>query len=72
MIKSVLELDFLDGTDKRFKLSVAEPKEDLEELQIASAMDTILEKNIFVSNNTDLVKSVGARVITTTVETIEF
>lgn len=72
MIKTVLELDFLDGVDKKFKLSVADPKEDLEELQISSAMDTILEKNIFISNNTDLVKSVAARIIKTTVETMEF
>lgn len=72
MIKTVLELDFLDGVDKKFKLSVADPKEDLEELQISSAMHTILEKNIFISNNTDLVKSVEARIIKTTVETMEF
>lgn len=72
MIKTVLELDFLDGVDKKFKLSVQEPKEDLEEMQVAAAMAEILEKNIFISNNADLVKSVGARVITTTVETMEF
>ena len=72
MIKTVLELDFLDGVDKKFKLSVQEPREDLEEMQVAAAMAEILEKNIFISNNADLVKSVGARVITTTVETMEF
>ena len=72
MIKTVLELDFLDGADKKFKLSVTDPKEDLEEMQVEAAMAEILEKNIFISNNSDLVKSVGARVITTTVETMEF
>ena len=72
MIKTVLELDFLDGVDKKFKLSVNDPKEDLEEMQVEAAMAEILEKNIFISNNGDLVKSVGARVITTTVESMEF
>lgn len=72
MIKTSLELDFLDAADKKFKLSLLDPKEDLEEIEIESAMDTILEKNIFLSNNTDLVKSVGARIIKTTVNIIEF
>lgn len=72
MIKTVLELDFLDGVDKKFKLSVTDPKTDLEEIQVEAAMAEILEKNIFISNNSDLVKSVGARVITTTVENMEF
>lgn len=72
MIKTVLELDFLDGVDKKFKLSVTDPKTDLEEMQVEAAMAEILEKNIFISNNSDLVKSVGARVITTTVENMEF
>lgn len=72
MIKTVLELDFLDAADKKFKLSVPEPKEDLEELQVEAAMQSILEKNIFISNNTDLIKPVGARIITTTVANMEF
>lgn len=72
MIKTSLELDFLDGFDKKFKLSILDPKEDLEKIEIESAMDTILEKNIFLSNNTDLVKSLGARIIKTTVNVIEF
>ncbi len=72
MIKTNLELDFVDAVDKKFKLSIADPKEDLENIEIESAMDTILEKNIFLSNNTDLVKSLGARIIKTTVNVIEF
>ena len=72
MIKTVLELDFLDGVDKKFKLSVQDPKIDLEEMEVEAAMGDILEQNIFISNNTDLVKTVGAKVITTTVKNMEF
>nr|WP_300006042.1 DUF2922 domain-containing protein [Tissierella sp.] len=72
MIKTVLELDFLDAADKKFKISVPDPKEDLEEVQVQATMEAILEKNIFISNNTHLVKPVGARVITTTVANMEF
>ena len=72
MIKTVLEMDFLDGLDKKFKISVGDPKEDLEQVQVEVAMEAILENNIFISNNTDLIKSVEARVITTTVEKMEF
>lgn len=32
MIKTSLELDFLDGFDKKFKLSILDPKEDLEKI----------------------------------------
>lgn len=72
MIKTVLELDFLDGVSKSFKLRVSDPKGDLEEVEIASAMDTIIEKNIFVSNDVSLVEKNSARVITTTIEAMEF
>ncbi len=72
MQKTVLEMDFLDGINKKFKLSLADPKDDLEEAEIEGAMDTILENNIFTSNNTNLVRAVAARIIKTTVDTIEF
>lgn len=71
-MKTVLELEFEDQYGKSFKLRVPEPKEDLEELQISSAMDIIIENDVFVSNNTQLVRAISARVIKTTIETMEF
>lgn len=72
MIKKTLEMGFLDGINKKFKVSIGDPKEDLSRLNIEDAMDTIIEKNIFQSNDTDLLAKNEARIIETTVEVIEF
>ena len=72
MVKKTLEMGFLDGTNKKFKVSIGDPKEDLSRLNIEDAMDTIIEKNIFQSNDTDLLAKNEARIIETTVEVIEF
>lgn len=67
-----LEMDFIDGMNKRFRLSLDNPKEDLDAFQLEAAMDEILANNIFISNGVDLVSFDGARVITTVVEEMEF
>ncbi|MDR7869639.1 MAG: DUF2922 domain-containing protein [Tissierellaceae bacterium] len=67
-----LEMDFIDGTNKRFRLSIEDPKEDLDPIVIEAAMDEILTNNIFVSNGVDLVSTEAARIITTTVDEMEF
>ncbi len=72
MVKKTLEMGFLDGVNKNFKISVGDPKEDLSRLNIEDAMDTIIEKNIFQSNDTDLLAKNEARIIETTIEVIEF
>ncbi len=72
MIKKTLEMGFLDGINKKFKVSIGDPKEDLSRLNIEDAMDTIIEKNIFQSNDTDLLAKNEARIIETTIEDIEF
>lgn len=72
MDKTKLEMDFLDGTNKMFRLSIDDPKVDLDIIQVEAAMDVILANNIFVSNGTDLVGYDAARIITTTVEEMGF
>lgn len=72
MMRKVLELEFLDGASKTFKVRINDPKDDLDGVNIEAAMDAILENNVFNSNNTDLVRSKGARIIQTTVSVIEF
>ncbi len=72
MMLKVLELEFLDKANKTFKVRINDPKDDLEEIDILDAMEMILEKNIFSSNNTDLVDKKSARVIETTVSVMEF
>ncbi|MFY9213983.1 MAG: DUF2922 domain-containing protein [Tissierellaceae bacterium] len=72
MDKKKLEMDFIDEVNKRFRLSIDDPKEDLEAIQVEAAMEEILTNNIFTSNGMDLVKYDAARIITTVVEEMEF
>ena len=72
MDKVKLELDFLDGIGKRFRLGIEDPNEDIDSIEIETAMEAILEHNIFESNESDLVDVEGARIIRTSVEEITF
>lgn len=71
-MKTVLELEFEDEIGKSFKIKILDPLDDLEEMQIMAAMNDILTNNIFLSNNTKLVRPVSARIIKTTIESMEF
>lgn len=71
MNKKKLEMDFLDEMNKRFRLSIDNPKEDLDIIQVEVAMDEILANNIFISNGVDLAGAEAARIITTSVEEME-
>ena len=71
MGKSKLELEFKDEGGKKFSLSLDEPREDVADIEVKEAMDSIIEKDIFHTPNGDIVLSVAARIITTTVEEIE-
>ena len=72
MEKSKLEMDFLDGLNKRVRISIDEPLEELSQSQIEDAMDIIITANIFQSNGMDLVGREGARIIKTTTEEMVF
>lgn len=72
MEKTKLEMDFLDGFNKRLRISIDEPLEDLVQSEIEDAMDSIIAHNIFQSNGMDLVSREGARIIKTTVNEMEF
>mgnify|MGYP000947259974 CR=1 FL=1 len=72
MERSRLELDFLDEMNKRFRLSIDDPRDDLDPLQVEAAIDAILSNNVFDSNGVDLVEIEAARIVRTIVEEIEF
>lgn len=72
MEKTKLEMDFLDGFNKRLRISIDEPLEDLVQSEIEDAMDIIIARNIFQSNGVDLVSREGARIIKTLVNEMEF
>ncbi|HZH93647.1 MAG TPA: DUF2922 domain-containing protein [Tissierellaceae bacterium] len=68
MVKTKLEMDFLDDQNKNHRISMADPRADLSDVEVFEAMDTLLAAGIFQSRNGSLVDKVGARIVTTTVD----
>lgn len=58
-----LELVFVNLTGNKVTMRIPDPKEDLTENQVLTAMNTIINKNIFRSGGGDLVSIVGARIV---------
>lgn len=65
-----LVMTFKSAGDKTVNLTVDDPRDDISEDDVISAMNLILEKNIFSPDNVDLKETVKAKVIQT--ETTEF
>ena len=55
-----LIMSFLTSDDKKVSLSVDNPREDITETEIKSAMDLVVEKNIFAPNGGNIVATVEA------------
>ena len=64
MEEKVLQMVFKNENGDKVTISVDDPKDTLTETQIKTAMETIIEKNIFRKNNYDLVSAVEAKVVT--------
>lgn len=71
MEKIVLQMDFYDEIGKIFRVSVVDPLDDLAQSEVESAMDSIINRNVFSSNGVDLKVKAGARIISTIVNEIE-
>ncbi|WIV12060.1 DUF2922 domain-containing protein [Proteiniborus sp. MB09-C3] len=70
MAKKRLEMVFKNQKDKTSKLSLDNPKEDVAEADIKTAMENIVAANIFETADGDLVSVVSARIVSTDVEEI--
>ncbi|KGG79970.1 hypothetical protein Y919_08770 [Caloranaerobacter azorensis H53214] len=68
MARSKLEMIFKNQLDKKTIISVDNPKDDLTEEEVSTAMNEIILKNIFSSSGGDLVAISGARIVTTNVQ----
>ncbi|MEG1311480.1 MAG: DUF2922 domain-containing protein [Romboutsia sp.] len=64
-ITKKLLMQFKTVGDKKVSISVDNPKENLTESQIKTAMESILEKDIFAPNGEGLASLVGARIVET-------
>ena len=60
-----LMMTFKTTDDKKVSLSVDNPREDITEGEIKSAMDLVVSKNIFAPNGADIVEAVEAKVVVT-------
>ncbi len=60
-----LIMTFKSQGDKNVNLTVDDPKENLSESEVISAMNLIIEKNIFCPGEVDLIEVVKAKVVET-------
>lgn len=63
--KTKLLMTFKTDLDKKVSLILEDPREDLTEAEIKSAMDLIVSKNIFTINKADIVAAINAKVVVT-------
>ena len=60
-----LVMTFKTTDDKKVSLTIDNPREDLTEEEVKTAMELIKEKNIFAPGGADLASSVSAKVVET-------
>ena len=60
-----LVMTFKTTDDKKVSISVDNPREDLSEEEIKTAMELIKDKNIFAPGGSDLASLVSAKIVQT-------
>ena len=60
-----LIMTFKTTDDKKISLSVDDPREDVLESEIKSAMDLVVSKNIFAPGGSDIAEAISAKVVVT-------
>ena len=58
-----LVMTFKTTDDKKISLSVDDPREDVTEAEIKSAMDLVVSKNIFAPNGADIAAAVKLKLL---------
>lgn len=66
-----LEMVFENTEGKNARVSMPDPREDLTPQEVKTAMDTIVAGNIFKTAGGDMVKILGARIVSREVEELE-
>ena len=68
MYKTRLEMGFKDIAGKNFKVSIENPRENLENEDVKKTMDLLLEKDVFRNKNRSLESIENARIVKTEIE----
>lgn len=69
MERKILVLTFADSMEKPFRLRVEDPKESLSEIEVKSAMETILGNDVFPAEGS-LARVVSAEIYVTSTQEI--
>lgn len=69
-LETRLVMTFSNTLGRKISLFVTDPRDNITEVEIKTAMDLIIEKNIFEPNGADIIAAVDAKIIQT--ETTEF
>ena len=64
MIERVLNMKFNDLEKNKFNVTIKDIKADIEDSTIADAMDSIIEKDIFLSKGGKLESKAEAQIVT--------
>lgn len=72
MDKLKLEMEFIDEADKKFTIRLDEPREDLTGEEVSLAMENIISNNVFASGSFDLKAASEARIVTTSINKLDF
>lgn len=67
-----LVMTFLNENNKKVSISVDDPREDVTQEEIKIVMDSIVSKNIFISNGGNLIKVEGAKIVSTSVTEFDY
>ena len=60
-----LVMTFKTDGDRKVSLVVDDPRDNISESEIKTAMDLVIAKNIFAPNGDDIVQAVDAKVVVT-------
>ena len=63
-----LVMYFKNANGKNVSISLADPRDDITEQEIKTAMELIVAKNIFKKNDYALTSAVSAKIVTTSEE----
>ena len=66
-----LQLTFLDAANKSVSYSVKDPKDDLDKGTVDAAVQVILEKIVFATENGDLQSLKASQIVTRQVDSID-
>lgn len=63
-MNKTLELIFVNALGDKVTLRVADARDDIQEAEVRTVMDTIVTKDVFTSTGGSLVRVAGARLVT--------